>query len=269
MTREQNQRVYMTMCNYLVKILPEGIQRRDLNKYLVSEHEDIDSLETIYEQFLFSAQNYRGMPQTIKFVERKDDIKQTLHNYNFDQIIDMGAENLYRTFRAQFNVTSADNNYNSWLKWSKSAVTAAKFMKEFHSVEDFVNFVQVFDYNLHTRMGLPLLIAKKIYGLDFALACDVLKELGFTNYCKPDVHIMDVLEKTGMSTRDPIEAFETMTQMARDCNVTPYKLDKVMWLICSGDFYLDNIRISRHKNELIDVLNNKLQLNPQNANLNV
>ena len=269
MTAEQNKKAYMIMCNYLVKILPQGMQRRDLNKYLVSEHEQIDSLETIYEQFLFSAQNYRSMPQTIKFVERKDDIKQILHNYNFDQIIDTGAENLYRTFRSQFNITSPDTAHNSWLKWSKSAVGAAKFMKEFDSVQDFVNFVRVFDYNLHTRMGLPLLIAKKIHGFEFALACDVLKELGFVNYCKPDVHIMDVLEKTGICTRDPIDVFETMTQMARDCNITPYKLDKIMWLICSGDFYLDNIRISRHKNELIDILNNKLQLNPQNTNLNV
>lgn len=56
-----------------------------------------------------------------------------------------------------------------------------------------MEFVSRFDYNISTRMALPLLISTKISGVGFALACDTLKELGFTNYPKPDVHMMDAV----------------------------------------------------------------------------
>ena len=82
---------------------------------------------------------------------------------------------------------------------------------------DFKNFVQQFDYNIHTRMALPLLIAQKIHGIQFALACDVLKELSFINYAKPDVHLIDVLTKTGICEKHPINVFEAVTKMAKDC----------------------------------------------------
>ena len=54
--------------------------------------------------------------------------------------------------------------------------------------------------------------------------------------------------------------------MASDCQkedstVTPYKIDKIFWLICSGNYYLDQIKISRHRDDLIcylqQILNNK------------
>jgi hypothetical protein len=39
-----------------------------------------------------------------------------------------------------------------------------------------------------------------------------------------------------------------------DIEVTPYKIDKIIWLICSGRFYLDDINIGRHKEELISLI---------------
>jgi hypothetical protein len=43
-----------------------------------------------------------------------------------------------------------------------------------------------------------------------------------------------------------------------DASVTPYKVDKVFWLICSGRFYLEKpeeIRVHSRKQELIEYLN--------------
>ncbi|NCD05852.1 MAG: hypothetical protein EOL97_07010 [Spirochaetia bacterium] len=59
----------------------------------------------------------------------------------------------------------------------------------------------MFEYNLQTKIALPLLISKKISGIGFALACDFLKELGFTDYSKPDVHIVAVLTSLQFSKR--------------------------------------------------------------------
>lgn len=269
MTKEQNQLVYKTMYKYLLEILPQEISKKDLERYFESEHPQIDSLETVYEQFLFSAQNYQSMPNVIKFIQRKDVVKSILFDYDFEKISKLSPEQLYHTLRTKFNVTSVDSKHNSWYKWSKSAIDCAKFMTEFKDIDDFKQFVQTFDYNLPTRMALPLLIAQKVSGFQFALACDCLKELGYINYCKPDVHIVDVLTETGVvDTNNPIDVFEAITRMSKDCvdidkNATPYKIDKVMWLICSGNFYLHNIKIKRHKEELIDLINHKLNTQTQ------
>ena len=51
-----------------------------------------------------------------------------------------------------------------------------------------------------------------------------------------------------------------MVKIADDNKVTPYQVDKVFWLICSGSYYLDydksgkQIRIKSQKAELIDYL---------------
>mgnify|MGYP000910513740 FL=1 len=129
-------------------------------------------------------------------------------------------------------------------------------MCDFENVDDFKTFVNQFDYNLHTRMALPLLISTKISGIGFSLACDCLKELGYVNYPKPDVHLIDVFSGLGLSERNPISVFEAIVRMSDDCkeideSITPYKIDKIIWLICSGRFYQDDITIGRHKDDFI------------------
>ncbi|TJX13473.1 hypothetical protein E9840_09535 [Tissierella creatinini] len=173
---------------------------------------------------------------------------------------------MYYKFRQKFNVTSEDNNFNSWRKWSKSIMDAAKFMCNFKDVNDFKNFVNLFDYNLPTRTALPLLISSKISGIGFALACDFLKELGYTNYPKPDVHLIQVFVEAGLSSKDPISVFEAIVRMSDDCKeidpeVTPYKIDKIIWLICSGKFYIDEISVGSHKEEFINIIVDELSNN--------
>lgn len=129
-------------------------------------------------------------------------------------------------------------------------------MENFSGVDDFKAFVKRFDYNPLTRMALPLMISEKISGVGFALACDFLKELGYVNYPKPDVHILNVLSETGMANNDQIGAFECIAKISDVCqkddpSATAYKIDKILWLICSGNYYLDDIRIGRHKQDLI------------------
>ena len=122
--------------------------------------------------------------------------------------------------------------------------------------EDFKHFVSLYDYNTITRMSLPLLISSKISGIGFALACDFLKELGYVNYPKPDVHIIDMFTSLELSDNNIINVFEAVIKMYEDCkeideNITPYKIDKILWLICSGRFYMDDITINRHKEEFL------------------
>lgn len=262
-TKKKNQIVYQIACRYLHKIKPEQIRSDELPKYFVGDRRDFSTLENVFEQIIHSAQNYQRMPNVIKYHERRDRIKGILYDFDLKSISQYNVEELYQRFRHEFSVTSADNNFNSWHKWSKSIVDAAKFMSDFKNIEDFKSFVAQFDYNLPTRMALPLLVSTKISGMGFALACDCLKELGYTSYPKPDVHLIQVFVGAGLSSNEPISVFEAIIRMAEDCKeidpeVTPYKIDKIIWLICSGRFYLDDVFIGRHKEELINLVDEEL-----------
>ena len=237
MSKEQNIKVYNRAYEYLLSIKPEGVE---LDNYFYGDSKNFKSLKDIYIQFITSAQNYQRMPKVIKYSQRKSDVSEMLFNYDIQQIAEILPEKLYREFRDRFNVTSNDSSSNSWYKWSRSIVDSAKFLRSFKDASDFDEFV-----------------------IGFALACDLLKELGYTYYPKPDVHMIDVFHGIGLCEKDPISVFETIERIATDCrtvddSVTPYKVDKVFWLICSGNFYKENLSIKRHKAALIELLKNEM-----------
>ena len=247
---------YQLAYSYLVNMLPEELSEDDLQKYFIGDRRNFDSVQDIYEQFIHSAQNYQRMPNVIKYDQRREHIKDILADFDVQIIKNMNADELYYKFRETFQVTSKDTPKNSWRKWSHSAIDAAKFMSNFKDADDFRGFVAQFDYNRPTRMALPLLISTKISGIGFALACDTLKELGYLSYPKPDVHLIAVFSQLGLSEEDPISVFEAIVEMAEVCKEvdpesSPYKLDKIIWLICSGRFYLDDISVGRHKDDFI------------------
>lgn len=247
---------YRLACSYLINMLPEELTEAALQKYFIGDRRDFVSLQDIYEQFIHSAQNYQSMPKVIKYDQRREIIKNILAEFDIQIIKNMDVDELYYKFRDVFQITSKDTKQNSWRKWSHSIIDSAKFMANFKDADDFRGFVAQFDYNRPTRMALPLLISTKISGIGFALACDTLKELGYLSYPKPDVHLIEVFSQLGLSEEDPISVFEAIVEMADVCKeidpeVTPYKIDKIIWLICSGRFYLDDISVGRHKDDFI------------------
>ena len=117
-----------------------------------------------------------------------------------------------------------------------------------------------FDEDERARPALPTLLEKEIDGFGFALACDFVKELGYENFSKPDVHVKDIFWALGLSpwgTND-YEVFKAVARVARNVNVTPYNVDKLFWRIGSGYFYDDpdignNGRIGSRKKQFIEV----------------
>ena len=96
--------------------------------------------------------------------------------------------------------------------------------------------------------ALPLLLSQEIFGIQFALACNWLKELGLTYYPKPDIHMVKVFSALGVCEENQIECYKAMIALAKKCNVNTYQLDKVVWLICSGNYYRqENVEIKSKK----------------------
>ena len=260
--------LYSQACDVLCEMMKGDSQLSKISwkqldsKYLQGEKANytVMSLGDIYQRLLKSAQNYQSMPNVIKFDDEKrhEIIGRHLDNYDIRKIAVMDVDSLYRNLREEFAPTSNDTHYNCWYKWSQSAIGAAKFLSDFTDAEDFRQFVKCFDYNTPTRMALPMLISSKIKGIGFALACDFLKELGYLNYPKPDVHLIDVFSAIGLTEKDPVKVFEEIIRMAMTCNATPYKLDKIIWLVCSGNFYREKVKIPGHKQELIERVKNTI-----------
>ncbi len=245
---------------FLKDHLPEGIDEKKLEKYYVSPGHNLDSLNSVFELFVKTAQNYQRMPNVIKFDERRDEIARILHDFNPYVVGKANAEELCEALRKEFGVTSKDGKQNSWNKWSRSIVDSARFLREFNDVEDFKSFVESFSYSAATRAALPLYLSEKISGIGFALACEALKELGYEYYPKPDVHMIDILSDLKVCEPDQLSVYEELIRIADDNGITPYKLDKVLWLICSGNYYMDDVKAPGHKKEFIEQVREHMAL---------
>ena len=105
---------------------------------------------------------------------------------------------------------------------------------------------------------MPLLLAKEIFGLGFALACDFLKENGYPKFVKPDRQIKAIFRGLHLteSTSD-YEVFKDVIRFSDAVDEIPYRVDKLFWLIGSGKFYLDNIKIKSNRNEFIQQIINQ------------
>ncbi len=122
-----------------------------------------------------------------------------------------------------------------WPSYCRTILSGARLLSRFSSADDFYGWVDFFDEDERARPALPLLLAEEIEGIGFALACDFLKELGYENFSKPDVHVKEIFWAIGLSpyVTSDYEMFRAVARVARNANVTPYNVDKLFWL-CSG-----------------------------------
>jgi hypothetical protein len=126
-----------------------------------------------------------------------------------------------------------------WPAYCRSILTGAAFLAQFSNADDFYAWVDVFDRDERLRPALPMLLSYEIDGFGFPLACDFLKELGYFNFGKPDVHVKFIF--TGLGLMPPqasnYEVFKAILLIARDAGLSPYHVDKLFWLVGSGYFY--------------------------------
>ena len=147
-----------------------------------------------------------------------------------------------------------------WPRYCQTILSGARFLSQFASADDFYAWIDAFDMlDDRARPALPMLLAQEIDGFGFALTCNFVKELGYENFSKPDVHVKDIFWAIGLSPwgADDYEVFKAVARVARHAGVTPYNVDKLFWLIGSGYFYGNpeigiNGKIGRLKKRFIE-----------------
>lgn len=227
--------VYKEAYALLQQTLGPDALEKELNHYLGNKP---DNISDVYRQMIGSLKNKQGW---VNYIAPIQDMEQIFRDFNprrINKLYGGNVEALYHTFeklfgdRYKFDVT---NKRNSWLMYTKGVLSAAKFLSTFNDYRAFDEFVQSFFLNEYTIAALPMLLEKEIFGYGFPLACDFLKEIGYTKYGKPDVHLKDVFIGLHLVPNDSdYETFKAIVRTALLAHTEPVIVDKVYWIIGSG-----------------------------------
>lgn len=126
-----------------------------------------------------------------------------------------------------------------WPQYTRGLITSAKFTSQFDSSHAFFEWAESFSHDRKSHPGLPLIISQEVHGMGYTLACDFLKEIGFINYAKPDVHVRAVLKGVGLVSEkvSPYALQKKIRILADQAETTPFVLDKLIWLTGSDDWF--------------------------------
>ena len=269
--RDLDARVYALARSYLLG--RGGITQELLDRHVrpSPNTQKPTTLAEIYELLLRSAQSAQSMPNviggSIGGIKRLSTVL-----FDFDPAAvamryprsDEGCKRLLDDIREQL-APRGKLNYNPrslWKRFCGTVTSGAAFLTKFPDAQAFYAWVEPFDLDEDGRIEVATRIAHHIDGIGFALACDFLKEVGFTNFSKPDVHIKEIFSQLGLSrSKDDVEVFKAVSRIAQNAGVTPHEVDQLFWLVGSGDLYFAGRRIANSRAEFIAYARKALQGN--------
>jgi hypothetical protein len=227
-----------------------------LSKYFQVEKQK--TIVDIYFRLLLSAQNANMKAGVIGgSIDGIENLQNVLCDFEPKAVIKKYGDNSQQIFtdiKKQVKPRGKVNANGLWSRYCDTILSGAKFLGQFNSAEDFYQWVNWFYKDERARPALPLLLKEEISGFGFALACDFLKEIGFLEYGKPDVWLRKIfisLELCSPEVTDS-ELLKAIIRVAQNAGATPYKVDKVFWLIGSGNFYLDGRKTRRNAENFIE-----------------
>lgn len=234
-----------------------------LSKYLVPElsYEEGLKIQDVYKRLIMSSQNANMRAGVISGALDGgiESLGMVLCDFDPAQFAlkNLKPEELLEEIRVQLKPRGEvrDGPRSIWPQFCKTAIAGANFLNQFVDVNDFVSWARHFYDDKRSIAALPLLIQQEIPGFGYALACDFLKELGFVNFGKPDVHIKEIFTGCGLCEEKPTEYAlqKTIMRIATVSNTTPFAVDRVFWLIGSGR--IGEINFGGKKQEFIKKFN--------------
>ncbi len=232
-----DERVYALARRYLLD--RGGLTEESLDQHV---HPSLDAhkpttLAVIYERLLRSGQSAQSMPNviggSIGGIERLSPI---LSGFNPAAVAEVyprseeGCKRLFDDIREQL-APRGKLNYNPrslWRRFCGSVTSGAAFLAQFPDAQAFYKWVEPFDLDEDGRVPIATKIARQLDGIGFALACDFLKEVGFTSFSKPDVHIKEIFSQLRLSrSKEDVEVFRAVGRVARNVGIMPYEVDQL------------------------------------------
>lgn len=248
----------------------------NLSRYLSpdKDREKPPSINRVYRSLLESAQNVQMSPNVIgrAISGEKGNIKPLgnfLYNFSPSKVVaefgGISDSELLNQIIPTLKTEPHSEKRTLWLRYCKTIKSAGMFFSQFPSHQSFYDFVEKYYVDIRIKPFLPMLISYEIDGIGFALACDFLKELGYCQYGKPDTHIKDIFIALGLldgvqkqSSKADYLSMKVIDEIAELNAVTPYAVDKMLWLVCSGNYYFEQYEIGNKKKEFIAFVNESM-----------
>jgi len=257
-------KIYNLGIDYLMS--HKTITEQEIDKHLMPLHQKPNDFKILFERFCETAQNKQMSVKVIgDSIGGVKKLANVLCGFDPHKVAEdyskQDGDLLFTTIKDSLNPKGKmrDTNRSLWPLYCKSVIDSAHFLAEFKTIADFYEWAIFFANDSKAKPALPLMISMEISGIGFPLACDFLKEIGFDEYGKPDVHIKEIFKALNIidkneksSSKQDYETLKALDRIAKINNVTTYAVDKVFWLIGSGDFYRSKIKIGQNRNEFIE-----------------
>lgn len=223
---------------FLIKKVEEEEIKKHIKHYKKYKPTSISEIFNKMVSTLTNKQGYRN------FVAYPEEVKDILFNFNPKRLLERVTDwkQLFNIFKKKFGYKykmEIEKKNNAWVLYTKGVLSCAHFISNFKDYEEFDNFITSFFSYEFTTVALPMVLEKEIFGFGFPLACDFLKEIGYTQYAKPDVHIKDILNSLKLiDSRKDYDVFKKIIKISKILKKDPVEVDKIFWLIGSGKFHL-------------------------------
>lgn len=270
---------FYEITNRTLESMAKNRRINDLEKYYVQtdflafpQLNKLGEIEQTYMQIAFHGQNATLISNIVDFEKNYEQIKLILCNFDPQKVLNKywtqersrnDAEKQMLTAFAEYGISSNTSKSSKrpnaiMAGYTSMLFDAAIYLKNFNSKHDVIEDLKA-NYKNNDIKSLVTYFRDKIKSrFSVALTCDFLKEYSEVfDLPKPDIHIKDtlcVLKDLGEgyyhTEKREYECIKHMQELVNEINhslkaqnkeaITVYQLDRMIWLICSNRFFLDD-----------------------------
>lgn len=261
-TMEKNCFIYKKALEYLWEH-SQGLTQEILDTYLDDKRKT--TLNEVFEVAVYSFRDWNPQFGKSGIKEHKEEIEALFNGFDlqyFNQNIGtLPDDELDALFKKAFGGSN-----NAYKKVKENVCCTAKFLSEFKNVIELYAYLDSFDSTKEDeRNKLIRIIADRVKWWGAALVPNWLKDIGMSNYSKPDDHVKFIISELGLSSNNDYDVIEAVFNIAEDyksidSQVSAFKLDRILWLIGSRNFYnhKDIVSFNGNKNEFIEIVKSAL-----------
>lgn len=218
----------------------------------------VSSLDKAFERGVASVNdnNKKTMANPIAYFRpaRKAAIDKVLCGFKLESVRKKYGDDVEKLWKDLCNQCVPDSEQSpngAWYRFAKNIITLAAYLSEFRDIDELYAVFEKAD-SPEEKIQLVDTVSSRVAQWGFAMASNWIKDIGLTGYCKPDRHICAIIDGIYQTGDDEKAVFKKVIEVAKQCNVPPFNLDRVLFLVGSGDFYGQghaNIRKSYNGNE--------------------
>ena len=273
MDNERNYVIYKTANDYLLehaKDLTESIleeyffnpRKKDLNDaFGVVVSSAVDWHKPKAQRIAYWDKNRYAIIEKVVGNHRISYVQDTFKN-------DPNA--LFSAFKDSLSLDSSQFTADVWLSYANCICGMAQYLSQFKDAKEMYAYFDKFvspkeKIKLISEISVRSHIIKTKTGWGFALSANWLKDIGMQDYCKPDIQVSNCLTSLGLCGKSNKAVFKTLVAIAEDAKeydktASAFKLDRMLWLIGSQEFYNHpEIKLNGSLEDFVSVLKRKIK----------